>query len=79
MVKWEVLIKVGVIIEDEKEINRVSYKIMKKNTKKEFMGDKNKIYEYMYKELDNKGMEKIMLSLVKVSERRIMDLFMQEY
>lgn len=62
-------------IEEEKEINKVSYKILKKEIKKVVADVKFKVYRYIYEEFNIKGGEKILLRLVKAREKRIREIY----
>lgn len=61
-------------IEDEKEINQVFYKIKKKDVKKMVMDVRNKVFENVYENLDNKEGEKLLFRQIQVRERNVRDL-----
>lgn len=61
--------------EEEKEINKASYKISKKETKKVVADAKPKAYRHIYEELNTKGGEKTLSRLAKAREKRTREIY----
>jgi len=61
-------------MEEKKEVNKVQYKIVKKEVKKALAVAKNNAYEILYQILDSKECEKEVFTLVRDGERRTRNL-----
>jgi len=60
--------------EEEKEVNRVQYRIAKKEAKKAAAVVKNNAYEKLYQRLNSKEGENEVFKLARARERRTRDL-----
>jgi len=65
---------VGNITDEKKKVNRMHYRIAKREAKKAVAVAKNYAYERLYRRLDSKGGEKEVFKLARIRERRIRDL-----
>ena len=70
--KYKALI--GSRTREEKEVNRVQYRIVRKEAKKAVAVAKNNAYEMVYQRLNSKGGKNEVFKLARARERRTRDL-----
>jgi len=65
---------VGSRTDEEKEVNKGQYRIVKREAKKPMALAKNNAYERLYQRLDSRDSERDIFKLARATERQIRDL-----